>query len=39
LPKGKYTIEAFHLKAGAKTQEVSVDADKKDLNFELEAGQ
>jgi len=36
LPKGKYTIEAYHMKAGAKTQDISVDGDKKDLNFELE---
>jgi hypothetical protein len=39
LPNGKYTIEAFHLKAGAKTQEIEVKGDKKDLNFELEAAQ
>jgi hypothetical protein len=39
LPNGKYTIEAFHLKAGAKTQELNVTGDKKDLNFELEAAQ
>lgn len=36
LPNGKYTIEAYHLKAGAKTQEINVTDDKKDLNFELE---
>jgi hypothetical protein len=39
LPNGKYTIEAYHLKSGAKTQEVNVTGDKKDLNFELEAAQ
>ena len=37
LPNGKYTIEAYHLKAGAKTQEIDVSGDKKDLSFELEA--
>ncbi len=37
LPPGKYTIEAFHLKAGTATQDLEVKADKKDLNFELEA--
>jgi hypothetical protein len=37
LPPGKYTIEAYHLKAGAVTQELEVKDDKKDLNFELEA--
>ena len=36
LPNGKYTIEAIHQKAGAKTQEIEVKGDKKDLNFELE---
>jgi hypothetical protein len=36
VPAGKYTVEAFHLKAGAKTQEVQVDGDKK-LEFELSA--
>jgi len=36
LPNGKYTIEAFHLKAGAKTQELQVAGDKKDVNFELQ---
>jgi hypothetical protein len=39
LPNGKYTIEAYHLKGGAKTQEIDVTGDKKDLNFELEAAQ
>jgi hypothetical protein len=39
LPNGKYTIEAYHLKGGAKTQELEVKGDKKDLNFELEAAQ
>ena len=38
LPAGKYTIEAYHLKAGAKSQEITVGADeKKTANFELEA--
>ena len=37
LPPGKYTIEAYHLKAGALTQDIEVKEDKKDLNFELEA--
>jgi hypothetical protein len=37
LPPGKYTLEAYHLKAGAVTQELEVKDDKKDLNFELEA--
>jgi hypothetical protein len=38
LPAGKYTIEAFHLKAGAVTQEIEVGADdKKSLAFTLEA--
>jgi hypothetical protein len=36
LPPGKYTVEAYHLKAGAKTQELQVDGDKKDVNFELQ---
>ena len=37
LPAGKYTIEAFHLKAGAVTQEITVgDGDKKALEFSLE---
>src|SRR5438093_7882768 len=36
LPPGKYTIEAVHQKAGAKTQELQVDGDKKDANFELQ---
>ncbi|HMJ65150.1 MAG TPA: hypothetical protein VK615_07345 [Candidatus Binatia bacterium] len=38
VPPGKYTVEAFHQKvgaAGAKTQEVQLDGDKK-LEFELE---
>jgi hypothetical protein len=33
VPPGKYTVEAYHLKAGAKTQET--DGTKK-LEFELE---
>jgi len=38
LPAGKYTIEAFHLKAGAKTQDIEVGADdKKSLEFTLDA--
>ena len=38
LPAGKYTIEAYHLKAGAKSQEITVGADeKKTASFELEA--
>jgi hypothetical protein len=37
LPAGKYTIEAVHLKAGAKQQEITVTGDeKKAINFELE---
>jgi len=37
LPAGTYTIEAYHLKAGAKTQEITVTAsDKKTVDFELE---
>lgn len=35
LPPGKYTIEAFHLKAGSSTQEITVDGDKK-ADFSLE---
>jgi hypothetical protein len=35
VPAGDYTVEAFHLKAGAKTQKVTL-ADKKALDFELE---
>jgi len=36
LPAGKYTIEAYHLKAGAKQQEITVTADdKKTVDFEL----
>lgn len=36
LPAGKYTIEAMHLKAGAKTMEVTVaDGDKKSADFTL----
>ena len=38
LPAGKYTVEAFHLKAGAKNQEITVaDGDKKTAEFELQA--
>jgi plastocyanin len=38
LPAGDYTIEAYHLKGGAKTEKVTVTADdKKAVNFTLEA--
>lgn len=37
LPAGKYTVEAFHLKAGKKEQEITVaEGDKKTVDFELE---
>jgi hypothetical protein len=37
VPAGDYTIEAFHLKAGAKNEKVKLsDTDKKTLAFELE---
>ncbi len=37
LPAGTYTVEAFHLKAGSSTQQITVgDADKKALEFALE---
>ncbi len=37
LPAGKYTIEAFHLKAGTAIQEITVGADdKKTADFTLE---
>jgi hypothetical protein len=37
LPAGKYTIEAYHLKAGKKEQQITVGADeKKTVDFELE---
>jgi hypothetical protein len=37
LPAGKYTLEAVHLKAGKKEQELTVTADdKKTVDFELE---
>jgi len=37
LPAGDYTVEAYHLKAGAKAEKVTVTADdKKSLNFALE---
>jgi plastocyanin len=36
LPAGKYTVEAYHLKAGKSTQEITVtDSDKKEANFTL----
>jgi hypothetical protein len=37
LPAGDYTVEAYHLKAGAKTEKVTVAADAKTVNFALEA--
>lgn len=38
LPAGDYTVEAYHLKAGAATQKVKVGADdKKSQDFALEA--
>jgi hypothetical protein len=38
LPAGKYTLVAYHLKAGEVTQEVTVaDGDKKEVSFTLEA--
>jgi hypothetical protein len=38
VPAGKYTVEAFHLKAGKKQQEITLTGDeKKALSFELEA--
>jgi plastocyanin len=38
LPAGDYTVEAYHLKAGSKTEKVTVGADdKKTVNFGLEA--
>ena len=37
LPAGDYTIEAYHRKAGKKTQKVTVEAEgKKEANFTLE---
>jgi plastocyanin len=36
VPAGTYTVEAYHLKAGAKTQELTVsDSDKKTADFTL----
>ncbi len=36
LPAGKYTVEAYHLKAGVKTAEITVGAeDKKSADFTL----
>jgi hypothetical protein len=36
LPAGKYTIEAYHLKAGKSTQEITVaEGDQKAVNFTL----
>lgn len=38
LPAGKYTLVAYHLKAGEATQEITVaDGDKKEVSFALEA--
>lgn len=38
LPAGKYTVVAYHLKAGEFTQEITVaEGDKKELAFTLEA--
>lgn len=38
LPAGKYTLVAYHLKAGEATQELTVaDGDKKEVNFTLNA--
>lgn len=38
LPAGEYTVEAVHLKAGRKTQKITVGADdKKTVDFTLEA--
>jgi Carboxypeptidase regulatory-like domain len=40
VPAGNYTVEAFHLKAGAKTEKVTVGAsDSKTVSFELMAPQ
>lgn len=36
LPDGKYTVEAFHMKAGAVTQEIEVKGGKAEANFTLE---
>ena len=38
LPAGKYTLVAYHLKAGEQTQEITVaDGDKKEVSFTMEA--
>jgi len=37
LPPGKYTIEAIHRKAGKSSQEITVGADGKMVDFALEA--
>jgi plastocyanin len=37
LPAGDYTIEAYHLKAGAKAEKVTVGAENKTVDFALEA--
>lgn len=37
VPAGDYTIEAYHLKAGAKAEKVKVAADSATVNFTLEA--
>ena|ERR1051325_222676 len=40
VPAGNYTVEAFHLKAGSKTEKVTVGAsDSKTVSFELMAPQ
>lgn len=36
LPDGKYTVEAFHMKAGATTQEIEVKGGKVTADFTLE---
>jgi plastocyanin len=39
LPPGNYTLEAYHLKAGAKTQKITVSAGQNPpVNFELSIG-
>lgn len=36
VPAGDYTVEAYHLKAGAKSEKVTVGADTKSVDFTLE---